>query len=134
MDIGPQRKFLGRFALGSDASLCEMQAGVAYEYSMGCVLLCDFQIDKSIIFLKIQLLGGTLYRIWLPAIVFVCVVRKTVLGSEEKYGLDIVFPRLFQEQGNGGAWNGVGAALSSDGVHFADLGQVIQKDPKAVWN
>ena len=33
----------------------------------------------------------------------------------------------------GGAWNGVGAALSSDGVHFADLGQVIQKDPNAVW-
>eukprot|EP00729_Bicosta_minor_P003911 gene3911-9786_t len=33
----------------------------------------------------------------------------------------------------GGAWNGVGAALSSDGVHFADEGQVIQKDAKAVW-
>ena len=33
----------------------------------------------------------------------------------------------------GGAWNGVGATFSTDGVHFADLGQVIQKDAKAVW-
>ena len=33
----------------------------------------------------------------------------------------------------GGPWNGVGAALSIDGVHFADEGVVIHKDPGAVW-
>lgn len=33
----------------------------------------------------------------------------------------------------GGMWNGVGAALSTDGVHFADEGIVIHKDPGAVW-
>ena len=30
-------------------------------------------------------------------------------------------------------WNGVGAAASEDGVHFADQGVVIQKDRNAVW-
>ena len=29
---------------------------------------------------------------------------------------------------NLGQWNGIGAALSSDGAHFADLGVVISKD------
>ena len=33
----------------------------------------------------------------------------------------------------GGMWNGVGATFSTDGVHFADEGVVIHKDPKAVW-
>ena len=33
----------------------------------------------------------------------------------------------------GGAWNGVGAALSTDGVHFVDEGVVIEKHPDAVW-
>lgn len=33
----------------------------------------------------------------------------------------------------GGSWNGVGAALSSDGVHFSDEGVQIHKDPAAVW-
>ena len=33
----------------------------------------------------------------------------------------------------GGAWNGVGAALSADGVHYADEGVVIHKDDGAVW-
>ena len=33
----------------------------------------------------------------------------------------------------GGSWNGVGAATSVDGVHFADEGVVIHKDPGATW-
>ena len=33
----------------------------------------------------------------------------------------------------GGAWNGVGAATSTDGVHFADEGVVIHKDSGATW-
>ena len=33
----------------------------------------------------------------------------------------------------GGSWNGVGAATSTDGVHFADEGVVIHKDDGAVW-
>ena len=33
----------------------------------------------------------------------------------------------------GGPWNGVSAALSADGIHFADEGQVIEKDEKAGW-
>ena len=32
-----------------------------------------------------------------------------------------------------GGWNGVGAAISTDGVHFADEGVVIHKDAGAVW-
>jgi hypothetical protein len=37
--------------------------------------------------------------------------------------------------GTGGTWNwnGVGAALSVDGVHFSDKGVIIQKDPGAGW-
>ena len=37
------------------------------------------------------------------------------------------------EPGSCGMWNGVGAAASDDGVHFADQGVVIHKDPNAVW-
>ena len=33
----------------------------------------------------------------------------------------------------GGMWNGVGATVGSDGVHWKDEGVVIHKDPKAVW-
>ena len=30
-------------------------------------------------------------------------------------------------------WNGVGAAISSDGVHYEDQGIVVHKDPGAAW-
>jgi hypothetical protein len=33
----------------------------------------------------------------------------------------------------GGMWNGVGATISSDGVHYEDQGVVIHKDPGAGW-
>ena len=33
----------------------------------------------------------------------------------------------------GGSWNGVGATISSDGVHYEDQGIVIHKDQHAVW-
>lgn len=33
----------------------------------------------------------------------------------------------------GGMWNGVGATISSDGVHYEDQGVVIHKDKDAAW-
>ena len=33
----------------------------------------------------------------------------------------------------GGQWNGVGATISSDGVHFEDQGVVVHKDAGAAW-
>ena len=33
----------------------------------------------------------------------------------------------------GGAWNGVGATISSDGVHYEDQGVVVHKDAGAAW-